>query len=149
MYTNNRRSRRQMAKKFGMFKNQDTLTAQDIKNGITTIQKASSRRERARTMGEQIHLQHLERTYSQLEKAQSELDVRMLNNKVDWYIKGGMSREDAEKKATAERKIEKEISERKESIRFDEKAIRKDLKDQHATKKEIRNALREFRKGLK
>jgi hypothetical protein len=149
MYTNNRRNRREMAKRFGLFKNQDALTPEDIKNGVTKYQKASRRRERARLAGEQIHLQHLEMVYANQAKAQEELDVRILNNLVDGYINQGMSTEDAEKRAIKERKVEKESDLRRESIRGDEKAIRKELKNNRSTKREIKEALREYRRGLK
>ena len=149
MYTNNRRSRRQLAKQLGLLKNQDVLTQEDIKNGVTKFQKSSRRRERASLAGEQIHLQHLEMIYANQAKAREELDTRILNNRVDFYLSCGMGKKEAEVKATKERTIEREVESRKEAIRGDEKAIRKDLKDCHATKREIKEALREFRRGLK
>ena len=116
-YANNRRSRRSMAKQFGLLKNQDSVSMEEIADGVTRIKKAADRRERARRIGEQIHLQHLETVYANQAKDQEALEVRIINSKVDHLVKNGMSKEEAEVKATADRKIEREKQERKDILK--------------------------------
>ena len=113
------------------------------------MQKRGERIERANEAGEQIQLQHLEKVYGDQEKAQQELDARCLRSKVEGYIKTGLSQKEAEKKAKEELSQFQADRSKKENIKFDEDLIREGLKDQRATKREIKEAIRELRQSLK
>jgi hypothetical protein len=113
MFLNNRKSRRLLAKQMGFIEKQNYLTPEDIANGVTRLQKNLKRFERSQAAGEQIHLQHLEMIYSEQAKAKEELETRILNSRADFYIKSGMSAEEAQAKATMDRKAERELEEKK------------------------------------
>jgi len=106
-----------MAKQFGLIKSQDSVSPEEMANGVTRTQKAADRRERARRIGEQIHLQHLEMVYSNQAKANEELEIRVINTKTDFFIKIGMTEDEAKIKAATDFKKQKEEKERKEILR--------------------------------
>lgn len=144
-----RRNRRQLAKQFGLLKTQDVPTKEEREEGMTRFEKRVNRTERSREAGNQIHLQFLETTYTQMEKEQEELDTRILEHKIEFLEKGGMKKKAAEKKAKEELI---EFQTRREAIenrKYDERILRNSLKDVGATKREIKNALRDHRQALR
>lgn len=151
----NRKSRRQIAKSLGMLANQDRIAEEEI-GQINRFQKRSERIRRAQEAGRQIHLQFVQLIEENQKESQEELDTRILNNKIDWYMnvytgnKGkGLSRKDAEKRAKEELQEFKKYRELRDRIRDDEKALRNQLKAEGKTKGEIKSILRKIRQEMK